>query len=119
MFVRTVTHYYTGRVVGVSDKAILLEDAAWIADTGRFADALRTGILSEVEPYPDGVIEIIANRPLSIGKPTSSGRSGSLSTGRTTGRHQISASADSLSLSPVRRGDVRFRSRRQAPDRDG
>ena len=29
-----------------------LDDAAWIADTGRFSDALKNGNLNEVEPYP-------------------------------------------------------------------
>jgi hypothetical protein len=29
-----------------------LDDAAWIADTGRFAEALETGQFSEIEPYP-------------------------------------------------------------------
>jgi hypothetical protein len=58
VLIRTITMYYTGRVVGLSDAEILLEDAAWIADVGRFADALRTGALSEIEPYPDGVVSI-------------------------------------------------------------
>jgi hypothetical protein len=56
VLVRTVTHYYTGRLAGQVDGAhaswLHLEDAAWIADTGRFSDALRTGQLNEVEPYP-------------------------------------------------------------------
>lgn len=58
VFIRTVTHYYTGRIVVVTDSDVGLEDAAWIADTGRFADALRDGIgvkSGEVEPYPSGV----------------------------------------------------------------
>jgi hypothetical protein len=29
---------------------LVLADAAWIADTGRFRDAIMKGILSEVEP---------------------------------------------------------------------
>lgn len=55
VFIRTVTHYYTGRVVSESAREIVLEDAAWIADTGRFATALVAGEFSEVEPYPDGM----------------------------------------------------------------
>jgi hypothetical protein len=51
VFVRTVTHYYTGRLASV-EGFLHLEDAAWIADTGRFADALSTGKLSEIEPFP-------------------------------------------------------------------
>jgi hypothetical protein len=56
VLIRTVTHYYTGLLAGQVDGAhmswLQLEDAAWIADTGRFSDALKDGTLSEVEPYP-------------------------------------------------------------------
>ena len=49
---RTVTHHYTGRLAAADESFLLLEDAAWIADDGRFADALSSGSLNEVEPYP-------------------------------------------------------------------
>lgn len=52
--IRTVTHIQSGRVVAVGDSEIILEDAAWIADTGRFAGALETANFSEVEPFPQG-----------------------------------------------------------------
>lgn len=58
--IRTVTMIETGRVVRVTPTEVVLEDAAWIADTGRFADAIRTGDFSEVEPFPDG--EVIIGR---------------------------------------------------------
>ena len=54
--IRTATYFYTGRLVSVTDSDIILEEAAWIADTGRFSDALKLGILSEIEPYPNTVI---------------------------------------------------------------
>ena len=54
VFIRTVTMIFTGRVKKVTDRFIHLEDSAWIADTGRFNQALATGSLSEVEPYPHG-----------------------------------------------------------------
>jgi hypothetical protein len=54
--IRTVTHYYTGRVKSVSFTEVVLGEAAWIPDTGRYHEALRTGSLAEVEPYPDEVI---------------------------------------------------------------
>jgi hypothetical protein len=54
--VRTVTHYYTGRLVAVNDAELLLEDAAWIADTGRYADSLASGSLGEVEPMQGNLI---------------------------------------------------------------
>src|SRR3990167_4090803 len=39
--IRTVTMIDTGRLVEVTEQELVLEDAAWIADTGRFADALQ------------------------------------------------------------------------------
>ena len=54
--IRTVTMIQTGRLVAVTQQELVLEDAAWIADTGRFADALKKGIFSEVEPFPDGQV---------------------------------------------------------------
>jgi hypothetical protein len=54
--IRTVTLYYTGRLTRVTETDLLLEDAAWIADTGRFFNALRSGVLNEVEPFVDPVI---------------------------------------------------------------
>ena len=54
--IRTVTYFYTGRLVGITDSELILEEAAWIADTGRFADALKTGKFNEIEPYPGQVL---------------------------------------------------------------
>ena len=59
LFIRGVTMYYTGRVVACSESEIRLSDAAWIADTGRFAQALETGTFNEVEPYAG---EVVVNR---------------------------------------------------------
>lgn len=58
--IRTVTMTNVGRLVKVTDKELVLEDAAWIADTGRFSDALTKASYSEVEPWPDG--PVIINR---------------------------------------------------------
>lgn len=55
ILVRTVTHYLTGKVKEIVGKFIVLTDAAWIADTGRFSEALKTGKLSEVEPVEHDV----------------------------------------------------------------
>jgi hypothetical protein len=51
VLVRTVTLYYTGRVALVKASEVVLSEAAWIADTGRFHNALRDGTLNEVEPF--------------------------------------------------------------------
>lgn len=49
-FIRTVTYFATGRVKAIVGQFLVLEEAAWIADTGRFSDAMAKGIMSEVEP---------------------------------------------------------------------
>lgn len=53
VLIRTVTLYHTGRIVEVNDHEIVLEDAAWIPDVGRFNEAVRDGAqkLAEVEPF--------------------------------------------------------------------
>ena len=56
VFIRTVTYHYTGKIAAITPGEIVLSDAAWIADSGRFHVALATGTLSEVEPYPAGVV---------------------------------------------------------------
>lgn len=61
VFVRTVTHHYTGRLVAVDDVFLRLEEAAWIADDGRFTQALADGMLSEVEPYPGACLVAIGS----------------------------------------------------------
>ena len=50
LFIRTVTYHMTGRVVKRMGAFIQLEEASWIADSGRFSDAIKNGELDEVEP---------------------------------------------------------------------
>ena len=58
--IRTVTMIDTGIVVKVTPQEIVPKDAAWIADTGRFANSLKEVDFNEVEPFPDG--EVIVGR---------------------------------------------------------
>ncbi len=55
-FIRTVTYHWTGKVVMIVGKFLVLDSAAWIADSGRFMQAIKNGTLSEVEPVGDGVL---------------------------------------------------------------
>jgi hypothetical protein len=64
-FIRTVTFHYTGKLVAVWPKELVLEEAAWIADDGRFADALESGEFNEVEPYPMKA-RVIINRDVIV-----------------------------------------------------
>ena len=55
-FIRTVTMIICGRLESVGDSELVMSSASWIADTGRFHDALKTGKLNEVEPFINDVI---------------------------------------------------------------
>jgi hypothetical protein len=57
-YFRTVTHHQIGRVKKIVGKTIILEDAAWIADSGRWQQAIEKGELSEVEPV---TVEVYVN----------------------------------------------------------
>lgn len=57
-FLRSVTHHYTGRLLEVHDKELVIDQACWIADDGRFADALAKECFAEVEPFPPGPVII-------------------------------------------------------------
>ena len=62
-FIRTVTHHFTGKLVGFSRGGLelIMKNCAWIADDGRFTDAMESGNLNEVEIYPsDG--DVLINR---------------------------------------------------------
>ena len=54
--IRTVTLYYTGRIKRITSKELVLEEAAWIPDTGRFNECLKYGKFNEVEPFENDVI---------------------------------------------------------------
>jgi len=56
-FIRTVTMHLTGELVSVSAQELVLKDAAWIADSGRFNEALKDiSKCKEVEPFVNPVI---------------------------------------------------------------
>ena len=50
LFIRTVTYHCVGKVKTRMGGFIELEKASWIADSGRFSDAIKKGSLDEVEP---------------------------------------------------------------------
>ena len=52
----TVTFFYTGRVARITANDLVLEDAAWVADTGRLNAALKAEKFAEVEPCPNPII---------------------------------------------------------------
>lgn len=57
-YFRTVTYHLTGRVKKVIGFILELETAAWVADSGRFMNAILEGKLNEVEPVGRAFINI-------------------------------------------------------------
>jgi hypothetical protein len=55
-FIQTVTLYFTGKLMAITDKFIVLSSAAWIADTGRFTQAIDSGNFDEIEIYKNPII---------------------------------------------------------------
>lgn len=55
VFIRTVTYHYTGLLSDERDGLLILHDAAWIPNSGRFSDALQSCRFLEVEPFPNQV----------------------------------------------------------------
>ena len=58
-FFRTVTYHLVGKVVAEHANGLLeLEDASWVADSGRFMNAIKSGTLNEVEPVGKAYINL-------------------------------------------------------------
>ena len=53
VFIRTVTHHIVGEILAVGETEIVLKTGTvmWIADSGRFTQALKTGVFYETEVY--------------------------------------------------------------------
>lgn len=56
VLIRAVTFHYIGTIQDIDESFITLYPACWLANSGRFGNALRTGELSEYEEMPDGVL---------------------------------------------------------------
>ena len=56
IFLRTDNGYYTGRLIRVTARELVLEDAAWLAGYVRHTARLETAEVKSVEPWPDPVI---------------------------------------------------------------
>ncbi len=53
VFIRTVTYHMVGKIVSIDSELVELENASWVADSGRFGQAIQTGKLNEVEYVGD------------------------------------------------------------------
>lgn len=57
-YFRTVTFHLTGEVKKIVGRFAYLKNAAWIADSGRFMEAIKDGTLKEVEPVGDAFVNL-------------------------------------------------------------
>jgi len=57
-YFRTVTYHLVGKVVKRIGKILELETASWVADSGRFTQAIKDGNLREVEPVGTAFINL-------------------------------------------------------------
>lgn len=57
-YFRTVTFHLTGEVKKIVGRFVHLKTAAWIADSGRFMQAIKDGTLDEVEPVGDAFVNL-------------------------------------------------------------
>lgn len=57
---RTIGYHWLGRVIAVNGRWLTIDDASWVADTGRYSEAIsgKIGSLSssELEPSPRPVL---------------------------------------------------------------
>ena len=49
-YFRTVTYHLVGKIKKIVGRFAYLESASWVADSGRFMNAIKDGTLNEVEP---------------------------------------------------------------------
>ena len=57
-FFRTVTYHLIGKVEARIGNFLQLSGASWIAESGRFMQAIKDGVLVEVEPVGDAIINL-------------------------------------------------------------
>ena len=58
--IRTVTYHLLGKVEKVSGNFLVLSEASWIADSGRYSTAISKGELNEVEYVGDAIVSLTA-----------------------------------------------------------
>jgi hypothetical protein len=57
-FFRTVTYHLIGKVEKIVGKIAVLKNASWVANSGRFMNAIKDGTLEEVEPVGDCFVNL-------------------------------------------------------------
>ena len=58
VFIRTVTFHLVGEIVKRDGDWVTLKNASWVADSGRFHEAISKGTLNEVEYVGDAYVNL-------------------------------------------------------------
>lgn len=54
--IRLFTHYWIGKLLAVYENELVLKNASWIADTGRYHKAVDIENLVEIEPRKGPIV---------------------------------------------------------------
>jgi len=60
LFIRTVNYHHIGKVEKQVGEFLFMKDTVWVADSGRFMNAIKDGELKEVEPVGNWYVSINA-----------------------------------------------------------
>jgi len=58
--IRTVTYHILGKVESIKGNFLVLNEASWVADSGRFNEAIGKGTLNEIEFVGNAIVSINA-----------------------------------------------------------
>src|SRR5580698_4895214 len=59
-YFRTVTYHQVGEVKKIVGRFAYLKNASWVPDSGRFMQAIKDGVLNEVEPVGEAFVNLDA-----------------------------------------------------------
>lgn len=68
-FFRPVTFHLIGTVVDITEDALVLMPCVWVANSGRWAEAISKGTLEEIEVPPTDMPVILARDAISDAWP--------------------------------------------------
>jgi hypothetical protein len=60
LFIRTVTYHFIGEVVKIFGSFVQLKNTIWVADSGRFMQAIKDGELNEYEEIGDWFVNLLS-----------------------------------------------------------
>jgi hypothetical protein len=66
VFIRTVTYHWVGTIIEVGADYVVLSPACWVADSGRWAEALAHGFSSSAELEPPAKSKKAAHIPQQV-----------------------------------------------------